>query len=99
MASALARHDGVEGLNDVVLDQVVVRFEDSDEVTAEVIDRVQRDGTCWCGGSTFRGQDVMRISVVSWQTTSADIDISARAILACFESARHRVGSAASGAA
>jgi glutamate/tyrosine decarboxylase-like PLP-dependent enzyme len=99
MASALSRHDGVEVLNDVVLDQVVVRFEDSDEVTAEVIDRVQRDGTCWCGGSTFRGQDVMRISVVSWQTTSEDIDISARAILACFESARHRVGSAASGAA
>jgi threonine aldolase len=99
MAQALSRHDGVEVLNDVVLDQVVVRFEDSDAMTAEVIERVQQDGTCWLGGSTFRGQSVMRVSVVSWQTTPEDIDISAQAILACFESARHSVGSGASGAA
>jgi glutamate/tyrosine decarboxylase-like PLP-dependent enzyme len=99
MALALSRHDGVEVLNDVVLDQVLVRFDASDEVTEEVIDCVQQDGTCWLGGSTFRRQSVMRVSVVSWQTTSADIDISAQAILACFESVRHRVGSGASGAA
>jgi glutamate/tyrosine decarboxylase-like PLP-dependent enzyme len=99
MALALSRHDGVEVLNEVVLDQVLVRFDASDEVTEEVIDRVQQDGTCWLGGSTFRRQSVMRVSVVSWQTTSADIDISAQAILACFESVRHRVGSGASGAA
>ena len=98
MAQALSRHDGVEVLNDVVLDQVVVRFEDSDEVTAEVIERVQQDGTCWLGGSTFRGQHVMRVSVVSWQTTPEDIDIAAQAILACFESARRGVASGASDA-
>ncbi len=98
MAQALSRHDGVEVLNDVVLDQVVVRFEDSDEVTAEVIERVQQDGTCWLGGSTFRGQHVMRVSVVSWQTTPEDIDIAAQAILACFESARRGVASLASDA-
>ena len=46
-----------------------------------MIDRVQREGTCWLGGSTFQGRAVMRISVVGWQTTGEDIDRSADAIL------------------
>jgi hypothetical protein len=50
-------------------------------VTTTVIDRVQRDGTCWLGSSTFRGRAVMRISIVGWQTTAHDIDRSADAIL------------------
>jgi glutamate/tyrosine decarboxylase-like PLP-dependent enzyme len=81
MASRLAEADGVEVLNDVVLNQVLVRFDDDDEVTKEVIDQVQEDGTCWLSGSTFRGQAVMRVSVVGWQTTAGDIDKSAESIL------------------
>jgi glutamate/tyrosine decarboxylase-like PLP-dependent enzyme len=81
MATRLSEGDGVEILNDVVLDQVIVRFDDSDEVTNAVIDAVQRDGTCWLGGSTFRGRAVMRVSVVGWQTTADDVDRSAEAIL------------------
>jgi glutamate/tyrosine decarboxylase-like PLP-dependent enzyme len=82
MAARLAQADGVEVLNDVVLNQVLVRFDDDDETTNAVIDRVQRDGTCWLSGSTFRGQAVMRVSVVGWQTTAEDVDRSAEAILA-----------------
>jgi glutamate/tyrosine decarboxylase-like PLP-dependent enzyme len=82
MAARLADADGVEVLNDVVLNQVLVRFADDDEVTSAVIDRVQRDGTCWLSGSSFRGQTVMRISVVGWQTTADDVERSASAILA-----------------
>jgi len=82
MAARLERGDGVEVLNDVVLNQVLARFSDDDAVTNAVIDRVQRDGTCWLSGSTFRGQAVMRISVVGWQTTRDDVDRSADAILA-----------------
>ena len=70
----------------MVLNQVLVRFGDDDEVTNSVIERVQHDGTCWLSGSTFRGQAVMRISVVGWQTTADDIDRSARAILAAARS-------------
>jgi glutamate/tyrosine decarboxylase-like PLP-dependent enzyme len=88
MAQALARVDGVEVLNDVVLNQVLVRFDGDDEITDAVIDRVQRAGTCWLSGSTFRGQKVMRISVVSWQTTAEDIDISAQSILEALSDAR-----------
>jgi hypothetical protein len=69
-------------LNDVVLNQVLVRFADDDHATNRVIERTQADGTCWVGGSTFRGRTVMRISVVGWQTTVADVDRSAAAILA-----------------
>jgi glutamate/tyrosine decarboxylase-like PLP-dependent enzyme len=67
-------------LNDVVLNQVLVSF-GSAERTREVIDRVQRDGTCWCGGTVWQGHTAMRISVSSWATTEADVDRSLAAIL------------------
>jgi glutamate/tyrosine decarboxylase-like PLP-dependent enzyme len=81
-ADGVAAEPGVEILNDVVLNQVVVRFGDDDEATNAVIERVQTDGTCWLGGSTFRGKAVMRISIVGWQTTADDVDRSVDAILA-----------------
>jgi len=88
MAGRLADADGVEVLNDVVLNQVLVRFDDDDEATNRVIERTQEDGTCWVSGSTFRGQTVMRISVVGWQTTADDVDRSAEAILAAAAATR-----------
>jgi hypothetical protein len=81
MADRLRAEPGVEILNDVVLNQVLVRFGDSDEQTKEVIRRVQEDGTCWLSGSLWHGKAVMRISVSNWSTTEADIDLSAEAIL------------------
>ena len=68
-------------LNDVVLNQVLVRFGDDDLATNAVIERTQQDGTCWLSGSTFRGLTVMRVSVVGWQTTADDVDRSAETIL------------------
>ncbi len=81
-ARLAAAGDDVEILNDVVLNQVLVRFAGDDDITNAVIDRVQRDGTCWAGGSRWHGAAVMRISVSGWQTTAADADRSADAILA-----------------
>jgi glutamate/tyrosine decarboxylase-like PLP-dependent enzyme len=81
MADRLSEADGVEVLNDVVLNQVLARFGDSDERTEAVIERAQRDGTCWLGGSSFRGRAVMRISIVGWQTAAVDVDRSVEAIL------------------
>jgi glutamate/tyrosine decarboxylase-like PLP-dependent enzyme len=82
MAERLDEADGVEVLNDVVLNQVIVRFGDDDELTDAVTGAVQRDGTCWLSGSTFKGQTVMRVSIVGWQTTADDVERSADAILA-----------------
>jgi len=83
-AVRLGAVEGVEIVNDVVLNQVLVRFADSDDVTREVIGRVQADGTCWAGGTTWHGRGAMRISVSNWSTTEADVDRSADAILTCF---------------
>jgi glutamate/tyrosine decarboxylase-like PLP-dependent enzyme len=82
MADRLAAADGVEVLNDVVLNQVLVRFGDDDAHTDAVIDEIQREGTCWVSASRWHGRAVMRISVVGWQTTAADAERSAAAILA-----------------
>jgi glutamate/tyrosine decarboxylase-like PLP-dependent enzyme len=71
---------GVEVLNEVVLNQVVVAFGD-DERTRRVIARIQDAGTCWCGGTTWRGRAAMRISVSSWATTAEDVERSIAAIL------------------
>jgi glutamate/tyrosine decarboxylase-like PLP-dependent enzyme len=67
-------------LNDVVLNQVVVTFGDADR-TRRVIAAIQRDGTCWCGPTTWQGHVAMRISVSSWATTDADVERSLDAML------------------
>jgi glutamate/tyrosine decarboxylase-like PLP-dependent enzyme len=77
MAAILRREPGIEVLNDVVLNQVLVRCGD----TAAVIARVQQEGVCWLGGTTWQAQDAMRISVSSWRTTEEDIDRSAESII------------------
>jgi glutamate/tyrosine decarboxylase-like PLP-dependent enzyme len=71
---------GVEVLNDVVLNQVLVSF-GSDERTAEVIRRVREDGTAWFSGTRWRGRGAMRISVSCWATTEEDIDVSAKTVV------------------
>ena len=75
----LGATDGVEIANDIVLNQALVSF-GSDERTDRVIAAVQRDGTCWMGGTTWRGRRLMRISVSNWSTTEADVDRSVEAI-------------------
>jgi glutamate/tyrosine decarboxylase-like PLP-dependent enzyme len=97
MAERLAEAPRVVILNDVVLNQVLVRFtppgavEEAgsapdaavDDFTRRVIAAVQADGTCWLGGTTWHGMAAMRISVSNWSTTEADADISVEAILRC----------------
>ena len=95
MADGLGDAPGVTILNDVVLNQVLVRFappatdgEAPDEAavdafTRDVIAAVQADGTCWLGGTTWHGMAAMRISVSNWSTTEADGDVSVAAIRRC----------------
>jgi glutamate/tyrosine decarboxylase-like PLP-dependent enzyme len=93
MATALDGDDEVTILNDVVLNQVLVRFEpddggDVDAFTRAVIAAVQEDGTCWLGGTTWHDMAAMRISVSNWSTTEADADLSVAAILRCRDAVR-----------
>lgn len=71
---------GYEVLNDVSLNQVLVSF-GSPEITRQVVAGVQRDGTCWCGGTEWHGRVAMRFSVSSWSTTDEDISRSLEAII------------------
>lgn len=71
---------GYDILNDVVLNQVLVSFGSAD-VTRRVIQRVQEEGTCWCGGTEWQGHVAMRISVSSWATTAEDVQRSLEVIL------------------
>jgi glutamate/tyrosine decarboxylase-like PLP-dependent enzyme len=84
-AEALAESPAVEVLNEVVLNQVLVRFTDQagdhDRYTRAVIEAVQNDGTCWLGGTSWHGMEAMRISVSNWSTTSADVERSIEAIV------------------
>lgn len=80
-AELLAAEPGVRVLNDVVLNQVLVRFGDDDARTRAVVAGVQADGTCWLSGTTWHGMAAMRISVSNWATTSDDVERSAAAIL------------------
>jgi glutamate/tyrosine decarboxylase-like PLP-dependent enzyme len=84
---ALARRlaaamDGVaEVLNDVVLNQVLLRFGD-DATTQKVIAEVQRRGEAWLGGTVWHGRAAVRVSVSNWSTTEQDIDRLAAALTA-----------------
>lgn len=92
-ASQLAAIDGITVCNEVVLNQVLVRFGDDDATTDRVIDAVQRSGECWMGSTTWRGQRLMRISVSNWSTSEADVDRSVRAIVAAAPASRRDRGS------
>jgi glutamate/tyrosine decarboxylase-like PLP-dependent enzyme len=74
------RAAGFAVLNDVVLNQVLVSF-GSAEQTRCVIAEIQSDGTCWCGGTQWRGHTAMRISVSCWATTDEDVERSVEAMI------------------
>ncbi len=97
MADLLSREPGITVVNDVVLNQAVVRFggpslstEDGDLLTRQTIDRLQSQALCFAGGGQWKGQWVMRLSMIGWATTQQDIEISAAAIIDAYRWAKSR---------
>lgn len=74
------RRAGFDVLNDVVLNQVLVSFGEPAKTQA-VVREIQRDGTCWCGGTVWQKKTALRISVSSWETTEGDVDKSVEAMV------------------
>lgn len=97
LAAELAALPGVEVCAEVTLNQVLLRFPvagdpaASDARTRAVIDAVQRDGTCWLGGTTWRGRVTARVSIVNAETGRADIERSVAAIGRCAAQSHHPV--------
>jgi glutamate/tyrosine decarboxylase-like PLP-dependent enzyme len=86
-AAGLAAIPGATVLNEIALNQILVRFApadggDADAFTRRVVEGVQEEGTCWLSGSTWHGVAVMRVSISGQDTTEADIDRSVAAIRA-----------------
>ena len=69
------RDGGLTVLNDVVLNQVLVRCEDG-PTTEALLTAVQQDGRIWCGPTQWDGTTAMRVSVSAWKT---DRDVARRA--------------------
>ena len=76
------RRGGFDLLNEVVLNQVLVRLDDA-ATTERLLAEIQRDGRIWCGSTQWAGATAMRISVSSWKTTVEDAEAAARVILEC----------------
>ena len=91
-AALLAAEPGVAVLNDVVLNQVLVRFGDDDALTRRVVQGIQDEGTCWASGTTWHGLAALRISVSNWATSDADVAISAAAMLRVYRALRDAAG-------
>jgi aromatic-L-amino-acid decarboxylase len=79
-ATGLAAIEGVEVVNEVALNQLVVRFSGSDEATRAVTARVIAEGVCYPSITTWRGVAGMRISVSNWSTDEDDVRRSIAAI-------------------
>jgi glutamate/tyrosine decarboxylase-like PLP-dependent enzyme len=88
LAAAMEDLEGAAVLNDVVLNQVLVRFDDDDATTNGVVDAVQRGGEAWVGGTVWRGRAAVRVSVSNWSTTAEDVDLLAGALASGLETAR-----------
>lgn len=90
MAERLRSVEGIAVLNDVVLNQILVRFgakhpdDEADRLTQRTIERIQSDGVCFCGGAIWRGRKVMRVSVISWLTDGLAGNVAADAVIAAW---------------
>ncbi len=76
--------DGFDVLNEVVLNQVLVRYRDG-ATTERLLAAIQADGRIWCGPTQWQGETAMRISVSSWKTTADDAQRAADVIVECAE--------------
>lgn len=81
---------GFRILNDVVFNQVLVAC-DTPGLTVRTLQAIQAGRVCYCGGSQWHGEPVIRISVCSWRTTPADVRRSAQAFVAARSQARGRM--------
>jgi glutamate/tyrosine decarboxylase-like PLP-dependent enzyme len=73
-AERIVELPGAELVNEVVLNQVLFRFE-SDERTDEVLRAVQEAGEVWMSGTIWDGRRAIRVSVSNWQTGDEEIDL------------------------
>ncbi|MBX9860764.1 MAG: hypothetical protein K2Y20_14430 [Sphingomonas sp.] len=75
------RAGGFDVLNDVAINQVLVRAA-SDAATDAIREHVTATGAAWFGPTVWQGRPAFRLSVSSWRTEDADIEVLADALIA-----------------
>jgi len=96
IAELVTRETGISVLNDVVLNQAVIRFgahlgdDAGDTMTVETVAELQRDGRLFAGAAKWRGRQVMRLSVCNYQTDLEQAEINADAIVEAYRAVRAR---------
>lgn len=92
VADEAAAEPGVTVVNEVVLNQAVLRFggegATGDDLTLRTIARLQADGVAFAGASQWRGQWLMRVSVSGYATSEAQALQTGAAIRAAWRAVR-----------
>jgi glutamate/tyrosine decarboxylase-like PLP-dependent enzyme len=88
LAAAMEGVEGAAVLNDIVLNQVLLRFDDDDARTAQVIDELRRGGQAWVGGTGWHGLGAVRVSFSNWSTGDEDVDRLVAALTEALAAAR-----------
>jgi glutamate/tyrosine decarboxylase-like PLP-dependent enzyme len=88
IAGRVAAEPGIAVLNDVVLNQAILRFGDDDRRTLDAIACLQAGGVAFAGGAQWHGRWVMRLSVSGWATTEKDARRTADAIIEAWRAAK-----------
>jgi glutamate/tyrosine decarboxylase-like PLP-dependent enzyme len=85
LATSLEK-EGFQICNEVCFNQVLVACKTA-AVTQKTLDNIQQSGECWCGPAQWKGEKIIRVSVCSYRTTTADLDRT----VAAFVKARREV--------
>ena len=74
LATRLAGEPNISIMNDVVLNQVAIACE-TDDVTVKVLNKIQEKARVYPSHGVWRGQQIIRVSIINHATGYADIDL------------------------
>ena len=84
-AELLSTHPDIEVLNDVVLNQVLIRVGNDDERTRRTATLVQERGRAWLADTVWHDTVAIRISVSDHATTTEDVETTVAEIIRAAE--------------
>ncbi len=95
LASYVTKEPGIRVLNDVAINQVALAFGGEGEpldarntYARAVIDEVRRENTSYIGGAEWKGQQIIRVSVISRTTGESDMEQLGDSIIRAWRKAR-----------
>ncbi len=79
--------EGFNILNDIVFNQVLISCSNP-QLTENTLQLIQKSGKCWCGGSIWKDEPVIRVSICSWATTQEDIRLTVKTFVNSYNLAK-----------